>query len=158
MADNLNEFDVGHLQQVDEEIFCGDRIEAIPKNVLAVLDLSAGHEVLFEAMAFMAARGLAYGWMPRIDGPPVPSAEWINAAVLTVEGWRQAGWPVLLYCANHESRAALVDIAYHMKVNGWSRDKAFTYTKGKRHETDPNSYFMAGLWNYETWLEQQLRD
>lgn len=114
----------------------------------AILDVQLEHE----DRPTTGNPGHAYAWMPIADAPPFPGVKWLHAAVLTVAAWRSQGWTVLIHCMQGMSRSGMVDVAYHMYLNKWSRDCAINYVKSKRPITNPNPAFMAGLLEYENFL------
>ncbi|KAE8634210.1 hypothetical protein XENTR_v10002231 [Xenopus tropicalis] len=59
----------------------------------------------------------------------------------------------LVHCKMGVSRSASTVIAYAMKENGWSMEKAYNFVKQKRSVTRPNAGFMRQLLEYEGILD-----
>ncbi|XP_051749436.1 protein phosphatase Slingshot homolog 1 isoform X2 [Ctenopharyngodon idella] len=59
----------------------------------------------------------------------------------------------LVHCKMGVSRSASTVIAYAMKENGWSLEKAYNFVKQKRSITRPNASFMRQLAEYEGILD-----
>ncbi|CAM4544725.1 unnamed protein product [Leuciscus chuanchicus] len=59
----------------------------------------------------------------------------------------------LVHCKMGVSRSASTVIAYAMKENGWTLEKAYNFVKQKRSITRPNASFMRQLAEYEGILD-----
>ncbi|XP_067295378.1 protein phosphatase Slingshot homolog 1 isoform X1 [Pseudorasbora parva] len=59
----------------------------------------------------------------------------------------------LVHCKMGVSRSASTVIAYAMKENGWSLEKAYNFVKQRRSITRPNASFMRQLAEYEGILD-----
>ncbi|KAI4889353.1 hypothetical protein NFI96_010281 [Prochilodus magdalenae] len=59
----------------------------------------------------------------------------------------------LVHCKMGVSRSASTVIAYAMKENGWTLEKAYNFVKQKRSITRPNDSFMRQLAEYEGILD-----
>lgn len=141
----LTEAEVDYTK-IDNGIYQGGAVDEVPPEINAILNLQLEHEDIVPA-----AKIKAIAWMPIPDGE-FPGLMWLDAAVATVVAYRKAGWNVLIHCAMGMSRSGLVDVAYHMAKNSWSRDQALLYVRAKRPLTNPNPSFMYGLELYEQFL------
>jgi len=134
--------------KIDEGIYQGGITVEFPADVVAVLDLKTHQDVLFP-YAFKA-----YLWLPVVDGPDFPGVDWLKVAVSFIDQCRKVGWGVLIHCRAGVSRSGMVDVAYHMYKNNWTRNKALDFVCSKRPETYPNPAFMEGLLKYQEYLQQ----
>jgi len=60
-----------------------------------------------------------------------------------------------VHCKAGKSRSATVVIAYLMKVEHWSLNKAYTYLKDLRPNISPNLGFMSALLEMEAEIKKQ---
>lgn len=132
--------------KIDDGIYQGGAVDEVPPEIDAILNLRVEHEDLVPADKIKAI-----AWMPIQDGE-FPGLMWLHTAVMTVDYYRKAGWNVLIHCAAGVSRSGMVDVAYHMYKNNWTRDQALVYVRAKRPATNPNPSFMYGLELYEQFL------
>ena len=56
---------------------------------------------------------------------------------------------VLIHCKAGVSRSPTITIAYFMRLNKWSFNKAFSFVFQKRKQIDPNMGFIVKLREYE---------
>lgn len=67
--------------------------------------------------------------------------------------YRKNNSKCLVHCKMGVSRSASTVIAYAMKENGWSLEKAYNFVKQKRSIAQPNPAFMKQLAEYEGILD-----
>src|SRR5258706_10830801 len=63
-------------------------------------------------------------WMPIHDRPPFPGVKWLDECVNFVIFCMEQGWSIVVHCVAGMSRSAMVVIAYYMKTEGLSVEKA----------------------------------
>ena len=80
-----------------------------------------------------------------------------------LDEFRKDNRNVYLHCKAGRSRSATVLIAYLMKTQGWTLDKAYEFARSKRAVVSPNIGFMSSLlkmdklWNHKVqqqWQQQ----
>ncbi|KAL6048163.1 Dual specificity protein phosphatase 15 [Balamuthia mandrillaris] len=79
-------------------------------------------------------------------------AEYFETAISFIEEARKESSAVLVHCIAGISRSTTIVLAYLMKTEGWSLDKAYRFVKEKRHIIEPNRGFMQQLALYEQTL------
>ena len=136
--------DTHTYSKIDDGVYQGGLTDTFPTDVCAVINLIAGHNDSNFPQPLCA-----YLWMPIEDGPRFPGVSWLKMAVAFIANARLAGWGVLIHCRGGISRSGMVDVAYHMFLNRWTRDEALNYIRQKRPQTDPNPTFMGGLLEYQ---------
>ncbi len=138
------------MTEIDTGVYQGGTPDRLPSMLHAVLNLQAEHT---DRPEFVPGFGClrTYCWMG-IPDTKFPGIQWLDAAVDTIVAWRKQDWTVLIHCLEGRSRSGMVDIAFHMKTNGWSAAAAYAYVRGKRPQTCPNPAFMEGLLRYEYFL------
>jgi len=134
---------------VDDGIMTSGFIQSMPDSVQAIMSLANERQDTF----YPTHAPRAFVWMP-IQDHQFPGIDWLDAAVDTIAAWRSHGWTVLVHCSDGQSRAGLVDVAYHMKSCGWNRDQALSMVRAKRSATNPNPFFLVGLTEYAIWLQE----
>lgn len=132
--------------KIDDGVYQGGRVDQFPDDVTAVVNLEMENDAAFPKPLN------AYLWMPINDGPFFPGVPWLHTATTFIDQCRKAGWSVLIHCTAGVSRSGMVDVAYHMFKNRWTRDQALAYIREKCPQTDPNPTFMKGLLGYQEWL------
>lgn len=100
------------------------------------------------------AGGKASLWMPIHDRPPFPGVEWLDTCVNFVLFCQKQGWSTVVYCTKGMSRSAMVMIGVYMK-KGLSVEQATAKVLAKR-AISPNSAFIEGLYEYETYLKKSV--
>jgi hypothetical protein len=128
---------------VDGRLMTSGYIDSIPPDVDCILSLQDESQDRF----VRGAMPTIFAWMP-IPDKAFPGIGWLETAVQTVALWRSMGWKVLVHCSDGQSRAGLVDVAYHMRLRGWNRDESLSMVRTKRTGTNPNPYFLQGLVEY----------
>lgn len=90
-------------------------------------------------------------WMPIHDRPPFPGVDWLDQCVNFVIFCMDKGWSVIVHCVAGMSRSAMVMIAYYMKTEKLSVEKAVAKVVAKR-PVEPDASFIDGLYEYEDYL------
>lgn len=73
---------------------------------------------------------------------------WLKNVVSIIEHLEQLGFKIYIHCRVGVSRSAMVTIAYLMKKNMWTVQKAMDHLGNINDNIDPNPYFMNGLREY----------
>ncbi|XP_061163876.1 dual specificity protein phosphatase 19-like [Saccostrea echinata] len=89
-----------------------------------------------------------------LDIPETNIAQHFESAFQFIDSGKNSGGCVLVHCNAGISRSATIVIAYLMKTQCWSLDRAYQYVKDKRSKIRPNAGFQAQLKTFE----QQLGD
>ena len=76
----------------------------------------------------------------------------IQEGICFIDDHLLKGDNIIVHCMAGASRSPTIVIAYLMKKNLWTFDKAFAFTKEKRPRTKPNSYFVLKLKEFEKTL------
>lgn len=84
------------------------------------------------------------------DLPDFPIFYGFERATEFIDKARQANGCVLVHCNAGISRSAAVVMAYLIKTEGMTVNKAFSYLRSKRPPTCPNPGFMIQLESYYT--------
>lgn len=133
-----------NYSKIDDGVYQGGVTETFPDDVCAVLNLVRATDTRFPDDKICA-----YLWLPIQDEPLFPGLAWLKLAVAFVASARAAGWGILIHCRAGVSRSGMVNVAYHMYINRWTRDQALSYIRQKRPQTCPNPAFMDGLLEYQ---------
>lgn len=87
-----------------------------------------------------------------LDIPETNIAQYFESSFQFIDSGMSNGGCVLVHCNAGVSRAATIVIAYLMKINHWSLEKAYGYVKEKRSKIRPNAGFQAQLKTFEQQL------
>jgi protein-tyrosine phosphatase len=133
---------------IEEGLYVGRYVSEPPPGTEAVVNLLDAKDP-YQAEACL--------WAPILDGPPVPSIEWLKRVVEFIKTQREAGLTVYVHCANGVSRSGMVSTAYLMQEHNWTRDQALAFVCSKRPEVRPNPVFMQLLTEWEQALKEPSR-
>jgi hypothetical protein len=96
-----------------------------------------------------------YDWEPIKDAEsPEVNVAWLRRMVLLLDSRRRAGLKTYVHCRDGVSRSGLLVVAYEMYKNGWTRDEALAFVRGKRNIVRPNAAFMKLLLEWEDELRK----
>ena len=90
-------------------------------------------------------------WMPIHDRPPFPGCEWLDMCVDFIIFCRKKGWSLIVHCVAGMSRSAMVMIAFYMKDQNLTVEKAVAKVLAKR-PVEPDPSFVEGLYEYKDYL------
>ena len=130
---------------IEEGLYQGGLVSKPPPGTQAVLNLCESED---------SYQCEIHRWQAIRDASPAPSLEWLQQQVAFVDGQRQAGRTVFVYCLAGNSRSGMVVTAYLMQEHNWTRDEALAFARGKRPLTWPNPAFMKLLSEWERTLRR----
>src|SRR6202158_1483364 len=133
---------------IEDGLYLGPRLSEPPPGTRAVLNLCEIEDPYQVEV---------HRWEPIRDAAPAPSIDWLRQQVEFIDQQRRAGLPVFVHCNAGVSRGGMVTVAYLMRQNGWSRDKALRFVRSKREVVRPNPAFMKLLLEWEQSLKGQGR-
>jgi hypothetical protein len=128
---------------IEKNLYMGGAVPQPPPGTKATLNLNQTED---------SWRTDVYTWVPIPDAAPAPSLAWLQERVNFVAAQRGSRTTTYVHCAAGKSRSGLVTVAYVMSEHHWSRDKALSFVKSKRPQTNPNSAFMELLVKWEQYL------
>jgi hypothetical protein len=131
--------------RIEEGLYLGGYVLEPPPGTRAVLNLCESEDPY---------RAESHRWQPIRDAEPVPSLGWLREQVGFIQSERAAGHGVFVHCRNGVSRSGLVMAAYLMRREGWSRDQALAFLRGRRQGVRPNPAFMQLLTEWARALKE----
>jgi hypothetical protein len=135
-----------NYSEIEEGLWQGGLVREPPPGTGAVLNLCRIEDPY---------RAGIHRWEPIRDAAPAPSIDWLRRMVNFVADRRREGRTVYVHCRAGVSRSGMVVVAYEMFKNGWTRDQALAFVRGKRAGTRPNPAFMELLAEWERVLKEQ---
>jgi protein-tyrosine phosphatase len=94
------------------------------------------------------------GWQIRVeDSSKTDLLSYFTETSQWIDAIRKKGKGVLVHCRAGISRSATIVVAYVMKKNNWSAERALEYVASKRSQIDPNRGFRRQLEEYESELD-----
>jgi hypothetical protein len=126
-----------------ERLYMGGAVPQPPPATRATLNLSQVND---------SWRTEVYNWKPIPDAAPAPSLDWLQQQVDFVSSSRGSGKVTYVHCTGGKSRSGLVTVAYVMAEHHWSRDRALSFVRSRRPQTNPNAAFLDLLSKWEQHL------
>ncbi len=131
--------------EIEPGLYMGGLVNEPPPGTTAVLNLCETEDPYHVE---------DHRWVPIPDASPAPKLEWLREQVAFVTAEKEAGRVVYVHCRAGVSRSGMVVVAYFMAKNGWTRDEAVSFVRGRRLVLNPNPAFRELLLEWERELKK----
>ena len=130
-----------NYSQMEERLYVGGHVKEPPAKTDFVLNLSLTIDPYRSRVT--------YADYPIRDGAPAPSLAWLKEVIARLEAALSDGKTVYVHCRNGVSRTGMVIVAYYVKKNRWTVNKALAHVRKKRPIIRPNPAFAELLIQWE---------